>query len=130
MHDFVKRLPKHIQVDWIYVKHGSGEPETSKQQEAEAILRAIPANNQIILLDETGVQLTSPQLASKLFDQPRNTTFIIGGAYGVTGEIKTKSHFVWSLGSLVFPHQLVRVILAEQLYRAYSISIGHPYHHA
>lgn len=129
LNDFLKRLPKHIHVKWQFIKHGSGTPETSKQQEAEAILRAIPAKSMIILLDEHGKQLSSPQLAHQVFDKGNDTCFIIGGAYGVTSAVLTKAQLVWSLGKLVYPHQLVRIIIAEQLYRAHSIHVGHPYHH-
>lgn len=129
--DFLKRLPKHIHVSWHFVKHGSGDPITSKQQEAEAILRTIESSKQkIILLDEKGKQLSSPELAGVMFNQPaQNLCFIIGGAYGVSTSVEKRADLVWSLGKLVYPHQLVRVILAEQLYRAHSIHIGHPYHH-
>lgn len=129
INDFLKRLPRSIDVVWRYIKHSNGEPAISKLKEAESILRAIPDEAKVILLDEKGQQLTSPQLANKVFHNPKNIVFVIGGAYGVTKSVKDRSDFVWSLGSLVFPHQLVRVILAEQLYRAHSISTGHPYHH-
>jgi 23S rRNA (pseudouridine1915-N3)-methyltransferase len=127
--DFSKRLPKHIRVEWVYIKHGTGSPRISTQQEAELILRAIPQEAKVILLDETGKQLSSPELATRIFSDPKDIVFIIGGAYGVDARIKTRAQYVWSLGKLVYPHQLVRIIVAEQLYRAHSIHIGHPYHH-
>ncbi len=131
INDFLKRLPKHIHVSWHFVKHGSGDPQTSKQQEAEAILRTIGSRRQkIILLDEKGTQMSSPELAKTVFAEGNeDITFIIGGAYGVAESIEQRSDSIWSLGRLVYPHQLVRVILAEQLYRAYAIHSGHPYHH-
>lgn len=130
MNDFVKRLPKHIHVEWRYVKHGSGTPDTSKQQEAELILRMIPKRTNIVLLDEIGEQFSSPELAKKVFHLGEDTIFIIGGAYGVADVVRKRADWIWSLGKLVYPHQLVRIIIAEQLYRAYSIHSGHPYHHA
>lgn len=128
-HDFIKRLPKHIKVEWRYIKHGTGTSEQSKQQEAESILRALPKNSKVVLLDEVGKQLSSPELSIQVFENAKDTAFIIGGAYGVTKAVIARSDIIWSLGKLVFPHQLVRVIVAEQLYRAYSIHAGHPYHH-
>jgi 23S rRNA (pseudouridine1915-N3)-methyltransferase len=129
LHDFLKRLPKQVQLKWQFVRHGNGSPEASKQQEAESILRSIPVKSIVILLDEHGKQLSSPQLAQLIFHKGQDCTLIIGGAYGVTDSVKKRSQMVWSLGKLVYPHQLVRIILAEQIYRAYSIHIGHPYHH-
>lgn len=128
--DFIKRLPAHIHVEWVYVKHGNGDPATSKQQEAESILRAIPPKYRVVLLDEKGKQLSSPELAKHVFQQPSDIAFVIGGAYGVDNAIIKRAQLVWSLGLLVYPHQLVRIIIAEQLYRAHSIHIGHPYHHS
>ena len=100
------------------------------KQEAESILKAMPKKNKNILLDKNGKQLTSPQLSEKLFTLRADITIIIGGAYGVDSVIVDKSDFIWSLGKLVFPHQLVRLMLTEQIYRAHCISTGHPYHHA
>ena len=130
LNDFLKRLPKHIRVNWQFIKHGNGTPEVSKQQEAELILRAIPAKTKVILLDEHGKQLSSPELAHTVFGKVDDVCFIIGGAYGVSKTVQDRAELVWSLGKLVYPHQLVRIIIAEQLYRAHSIHIGHPYHHA
>lgn len=128
--DFIKRLPEHIHIEWRYIKHGSGTPSTSKQQEAESILRAIPTGVKTILLDEKGKQLSSPELSKVVFENGGDIVFIIGGAYGVDETISKRAQFVWSLGKLVYPHQLVRIIIAEQLYRAHSINTGHPYHHS
>ena len=74
----------------------------------------------------------SPALATRLraaFDRGRPVTVVIGGAYGVDDRVRERADFVWSLSLLVFPHQLVRLILAEQLYRAQEIAAGRPYHH-
>jgi 23S rRNA (pseudouridine1915-N3)-methyltransferase len=85
-----------------------------------------------VLLDERGHNVDSPALASALrgaFDSGRTVTVVIGGAYGVSDRVRERADFVWSLSKLVFPHQLVRLILAEQLYRAQEISAGRSYHH-
>jgi 23S rRNA (pseudouridine1915-N3)-methyltransferase len=87
----------------------------------------------LILLDEKGKMLSSPGLAN-LMQQKANQSaqrivFLIGGAYGVDDEIKKRANFTWSLSELVFPHMLVRLILAEQVYRACSILANEKYHH-
>jgi 23S rRNA (pseudouridine1915-N3)-methyltransferase len=127
--DYMKRLPRHIEVLWAYIKHANGDPASSIFQESESILKKCDEKEMIILLDEAGEQMTSPQLSSKLFSSAQNVTLIIGGAYGVSDKLKQRADLIWSLSKLVFPHQLVRVILAEQLYRSYAISVDHPYHH-
>jgi len=128
--DYQKRLPKHVRLQWVFVKNGSGsDPVHSKQQEAEMILKNIPERTTVILLDESGVQLDNPALSKRLFSG-KDQCIIIGGAYGVTQRIFERSDLIWALSPLVFPHQLVRLIAAEQIYRSYAISVGHPYHHS
>ncbi len=86
----------------------------------------------MIILDERGKLLDSPGLA-RLLQGPLNRSqpvmIIIGGAYGVNTALLSRADIIWSLSPLVFPHQLVRLLLAEQLYRAQEITAGHPYHH-
>ncbi len=86
----------------------------------------------VVLLDERGKRVDSPTL-SRLFLDPlessRPVVVIIGGAYGVDSSVHARADFIWSLSPLVFPHQLVRLILAEQVYRSQEIAAGHPYHH-
>jgi len=127
--NYTNRMPQHIKVNWRYLKHGMGDRNSSMKQEAESILRAIPKKNKIFLLDEHGTELSSPRLAKLLFSDSQDITVIIGGAYGVADEIKATADFTWSLGKLVYPHQIVRLILSEQIYRSYTINTGHPYHH-
>jgi len=130
---YVKRLPKHVKLSWRFLKHGStDDPVSSLSIESENILRAINPSDKVILLDETGRQLTSIQLSGEVFDTSNTNSdivFIIGGAYGVNQAVKSRSNITLALGKLVYPHQIVRLVLAEQIYRAYTISIGHPYHH-
>jgi 23S rRNA (pseudouridine1915-N3)-methyltransferase len=74
----------------------------------------------------------SPTLSRQfvsVFEQAGAVTMVIGGAYGVSDELQTRAQVIWSLSSLVFPHQLVRLLLTEQIYRAQEIAAGHPYHH-
>ena len=128
--DYQKRLPRNISIVWQYLKSSNtGDVHTSKQQESESILRAINDSEKVILLDETGKNISSPELSKQVFSDKQNVVFIIGGAYGVSEKVFKRADFVWSLSKLVFPHQLVRAMLAEQIYRSYTISINHPYHH-
>lgn len=129
INDLSKRFNSKLSLNWHYIKNGQGDTKSSINSESEEILRKISKDNYVILLDESGEQLTSPQLSQKLFSSQKDITFIIGGAYGVSPIIFDRSDFIWSLSKLVFPHQIVRLILTEQIYRAYTISISHPYHH-
>jgi 23S rRNA (pseudouridine1915-N3)-methyltransferase len=128
--EYIKRFPRTISITWQYLKHANGDVLTSKQQESENILRAIDTTDFVVLLDETGKQLSSPELSELIFHQNNTIVFIIGGSYGVNETVHKRAQVVWSLSKLVFPHQLVRLLLSEQLYRAYSIHINHPYHHS
>lgn len=126
--NYVKRMPKHITVTWRFISHGVGDPKRSVAQESEAIMRIL-TDQKIVLLDETGKDLTSPQLSEFIYDNGLDITFVIGGAYGVSEQIKQRANLILSFGKMVYPHQLMRLILAEQIYRAYTIHTGHPYHH-
>jgi 23S rRNA (pseudouridine1915-N3)-methyltransferase len=103
------------------------------KSESDALLRHLPSQNYRIILDEQGKPLTSPELADNLQkwsnNAPGGIAFICGGAYGLSKEILQTSDFTFSLSVLTFPPQLVRLILAEQVYRALSILHNHPYHH-
>lgn len=126
------RLKKPYDAQWVLLPHSSLQDAAARQEESERILSRCDDRDFVILLDERGDELTSPQLASLLdntFTAGRTATFVIGGAYGVDDRVHQRADVVWSLSPLVFPHQLVRLILIEQLYRAQQISAGHPYHH-
>ena len=105
-----------------------------KEEEGKKVLEMLQPNDKLILLDERGKNLHSPELANLLqqhADQgTKNLIFLIGGAYGVSDAVKKRADFCWSLSNLVFPHMLVRLILAEQLYRACTIMRNEKYHHA
>ncbi len=112
--------------------HSQREGDAAREEESDRILKALKPQDFVVLLDERGSSLTSPQLAAALqkqFDTGKNVVMIIGGAYGVSAELQKRADLVWSLSGLVFPHQLVRLIIAEQIYRAQEISAGRPYHH-
>ncbi|UWQ18215.1 23S rRNA (pseudouridine(1915)-N(3))-methyltransferase RlmH [Jannaschia sp. M317] len=120
---------------------GLGLPPLSVQEveargsltEAEAIDRALPDGAAVIILDERGATLTSPQLAQRIGDwrdQARDVAFVIGGADGLSQGLRDRADLAISFGAMVWPHMLVRVMVAEQLYRAASILAGTPYHRA
>ena len=105
-----------------------------KVLEEEMILKRLQPHHYLILLDERGKMLTSPQWAHQ-FQQCMNQgvktlVILIGGAFGVSDAVKKKAQQCWSLSGLVFPHQLVRLIVAEQVYRSFSILNNSPYHHS
>ncbi len=127
---YEQRLPRHVRIVWRFLKRGSNpDPIRSVVEESESILSTIPAGDFVILLDETGSNLTSEQFSDKMYNSGRNVTLIIGGAYGVSTGVKKQANLTIAFGAMVFPHQLMRVIVIEQIYRGYCIFTGHPYHH-
>jgi len=130
---YEKRLRKPFDAAWSLLPHSSREGDAAREEESERILAKVAPRDFVVLLDERGRNLSSPDLASTLqraFDAGRPVTAVIGGAYGVADRVRSRADLVWSLSQLVFPHQLVRLILAEQLYRSQEIAAGRPYHHA
>lgn len=129
---YEKRLRKPFTLEWVYLPHSSREGLSARQDESERILSRLKDDDFVVLLDERGKIVNSPALASLLvapLHGSRTVVVIIGGAYGVDQTVHDRADFVWSLSLLVFPHQLVRLLLAEQLYRAQEIAVGNPYHH-
>ena len=126
--------PVELMVLQLPKKANTTDTERSKLAEEELILKKLQPQHYLILLDEKGKQLNSVQWAQQfqqLMNQGTKTLVIlIGGAFGVTDKIRQQARQVWSLSSLVFPHQLVRLIVAEQVYRSFSILNNSPYHHA
>lgn len=115
-------------------KNQTTDVARTKLQEEEMLLKRLQSHHYLVLLDERGKMLTSPQWATQ-FQQCMNQgtktlVILIGGAFGVSDTIRTKANQCWSLSNLVFPHQLVRLITAEQVYRAFSILNNSPYHHS
>ena len=129
---YQKRLKSPFNPEWILMAHSSFDGLKARQDESERILSRLTAYDFIILLDERGKELDSSVFAGVLkeqLDRSAKVLIIIGGAFGVTDELREKANLVWSLSPLVFPHQLVRLILTEQLYRAQQITLGGSYHH-
>jgi len=132
--EFTKRISHYYPIDWqIIAPSKATQPAAIKKEEAQNIMKPMASTDVLILLDETGKMLNSPGLA-QLIQQKANQSnqkiiFLIGGAYGVSDDIKKRANHTWSLSQLVFPHMLVRLILSEQIYRACSILANEKYHH-
>lgn len=129
---YTKRLRKPFDVTWQLLPHSSREEDLARAEESGRIAEKLDRDEIVILLDERGRTWDSPAFSRELvrcFDAGRRVTFVIGGAYGVTAELRSRADIVWSLSPLVFPHQLVRLLLAEQIYRAQEIAAGRNYHH-
>lgn len=129
---YEKRLRAPWDAKWILLPHSSLEGDRARQEESERIEKQLGSEDFVVLLDETGEMLSSPKLSSLLeeaFAHSHQVTIVIGGAYGVSESLKARADLVWSLSDLVFPHQLVRLLLIEQLYRAQEIAKGSGYHH-
>ena len=129
---YEKRLKQPFDVRWVLLPHSSIEGDRARQEESGRITKRIEPDSYVVLLDERGRNLTSPALSQQLesiFISGKSIVLVIGGAYGVDDSIHTRADLVWSLSNLVFPHQLVRLIAIEQLYRAQEIAKGGRYHH-
>lgn len=133
--EYAKRMPSDCRVHLKEIKpierSGSKTAETAMALERAKIEAALPKGARIIALDEHGKDLTSVQLAQLLTQwqqDGRDVAFIIGGADGLDAEFKKNADMLIRISSMTLPHGMVRVMLAEQLYRAWSITQNHPYH--
>ena len=134
---FTKRISNYYPVDWQIIPTPKNAAVLSdvdlKQKEGETILNLLKKEDYLILLDERGKTLTSEGVANfiqqRANESEKQLVFLIGGAFGVSKALFERADYVWSLSPLVFPHQLVRLILAEQIYRACSINRNEKYHH-
>ncbi|MCL2869215.1 23S rRNA (pseudouridine(1915)-N(3))-methyltransferase RlmH [Candidatus Saccharibacteria bacterium] len=129
---YQKRLHGAFELKWVLIPNSPLPGTVGAKNESQAILRNLHISDYVILLDETGKNISSNDLAHLLIIQMetnKDIVLAIGGAYGVDESVKQRADFTWSLSKLVFPHQLVRLLLTEQIYRAQTIAAGHPYHH-
>lgn len=127
------RLKRPFNAEWVLLPHSAREGLQAREDESERLLLRLGDDDFVVLLDERGKLFDSPGLSRMLLDpleRSRSVVILIGGAYGVDTSVHQRADVVWALSPLVFPHQLVRLILAEQLYRAQEIAAGHPYHHS
>jgi 23S rRNA (pseudouridine1915-N3)-methyltransferase len=124
--DYVKRMPADCSIDIKEIK-----PDLTPAKEAVKIAAAIPKGARVIALDERGKDQTTQQLATQLANWRQegiDIAFLIGGADGLDTSLKENAQALWRLSSLTLPHAMARVLLVEQLYRAWTILQGHPYH--
>ena len=134
---FTQRCNNYFPVEWNIISGPKNagqlsEPEL-KKKEAEIILQQLEKTDYLIALDERGQQLGSEGLAefinARANESTRRLVFLVGGAYGLDESVLSSARMKWSLSKLTFPHQLVRLILAEQLYRSFTILRNEKYHH-
>lgn len=135
--DYQKRFPPEMKLVLEEIapvkRNGKNSDEKAKDQEAKMILEALPKKAYIIALDERGKQFTSLELGDKVRvwqNLGMDVVLIIGGPNGLTDEVRNKANELWSLSKLTLPHPLVRVFLAETIYRGWSIYANLPYHRA
>lgn len=129
---YEKRLKQPFDTKWVLLPHSHFDGDRARQEESESILSRVNDTDFIILLDEVGKNLSSPEiseLCNNAFSNSQKVMVVIGGAYGVSDAVRERASIIWSISRLVFPHQLVRLILIEQLYRAQEIARGGSYHH-
>jgi len=129
---YEKRLGQYTKLTWLFIKPSGTDGMKARTEESEKILELLDPQDYVIVLDEKGEAISSPDIAGLIEscqNKSRKVRVIIGGAYGVDHRVIARAHKTISFGSAVFPHQLVRVMAVEQLYRAYSILAGSNYHH-
>jgi 23S rRNA (pseudouridine1915-N3)-methyltransferase len=135
--DFTRRIGHYFPVSWhiLPVPRNAGmlSEMDLRQKEGETILEWLKQEDHLIVLDEKGKQWDSEQLAGFLQkcanERQKNLVFLIGGAFGIHEQVRKRANTIWSLSHLTFPHQLVRLLLAEQVYRACTILRNEKYHH-
>ncbi len=133
--EYNKRLPQHFRLNLIEIPMAKRSKNCDIQQciakESLAILQAIPKDSYIVALEVNGHDWSTPQLSQELEQWQRfgrDITLLVGGPDGLSPQISKLADKQWSLSNLTLPHPIVRVIIAETLYRAWTLLIGHPYH--
>ena len=133
--DYAKRMPREARIELLEIRPEKrvGGKSVTQIQEAEQgrILAALPHDCELVVLDERGREMSTLELAESMkgwFAGGRDVAFVVGGADGLHEDIKRRARRLWSLSRLTLPHGLVRVMLAEQLYRARTVIQNHPYH--
>lgn len=134
--EYLKRMPRELSVEWVELPASKRTRDTAELRmldEAISIERRLKSQELIVALDIDGKTVSTENIADALSSwqaEGAKVAFIIGGPDGLHPTLKARASARWSLGRITLPHPLVRVILAEQLYRAWSINAGHPYHRA
>lgn len=135
--EYQKRFPRELKLEFREIaperRDGRGSEARAMELEAKQILSALPKRCHVVALDERGRQYSSEELAKRVEAWESagcDIALVVGGPNGLTDEVRSRADELWSLSRLTLPHPLVRVFLAETLYRAWSISAGLPYHRA
>jgi 23S rRNA (pseudouridine1915-N3)-methyltransferase len=133
--EYAKRLPRECTLQLVEIplskRRKSLTPEQAADEEGQQMLAALPKDCTVIALDVRGKSWSTEELAVRLQDwlgSGRDVALLVGGPDGLSAACLARADLKWSLSSLTYPHSLVRVVLAEQLYRAWTINTGHPYH--
>ena len=136
--DFTRRIARYYPVEWKIIpppkNAGTLSQQDLKKKEAEMLLGGLSKEDNLVALDERGREMRSEGLAEfiqlRANESTKSLIFLIGGIYGLDSSVLDRAGFRWSLSQLTLPHQLVRLLLAEQLYRACTILRNEKYHHA
>jgi 23S rRNA (pseudouridine1915-N3)-methyltransferase len=133
--DYITRLGSSLKISLTEIDPGPRSagrpPQKAMEVEGQKLLAAVRKDDYVVALDERGTEMTTRELAAWLksrMQDGRDLAFLVGGPDGFVPEVLARSDFKWSLSRLTFPHALVRVVLAEQLYRAHGVLANHPYH--
>jgi 23S rRNA (pseudouridine1915-N3)-methyltransferase len=132
--EYTKRMPRELTIEIVEIKPekraAGNSTENIQALESKRILETV-SKDFLVACDERGAEISTLQLAEKLKSWQtlgRDVSIVIGGADGLNASLKQAADFQWSLSKLTLPHAFVRVLLCEQLYRAHSVNLGHPYH--
>jgi 23S rRNA (pseudouridine1915-N3)-methyltransferase len=132
--EYARRLPREMPLDLVEIAPAARKNAPTAQvraQEAQRLLAQVGTKDWVVVLDERGATWSTQRLAEKLDDwrmQGRNVVFLVGGADGLDASCVERADEVLSLSAMTLPHAMVRVLLAEQIYRAWTVISGHPYH--
>ena len=133
--EYAKRLPRECALKLVEIAPGkrgrNADVARILRDEGERMLAALPRDCRVIALEVGGESWSTPQLAARLTEWMaggRDVALLVGGPEGMDDACRARADQLWSLSTLTLPHPLVRVVLAEQFYRAWSLSVGHPYH--
>jgi len=136
-HDYARRMPPELPLELVEIPmaHRGKNPDIPRlmQKESDAILSAAGARDRVVALEVGGRSWSTEKLATQLEgwqQDGRDVSFLVGGPDGLAEPCRQRADQLWSLSALTLPHPLVRILLAEQLYRAWSITRNHPYHRA
>ncbi len=130
--DYIKKASFGTSIDLVILNPSGQSNEIARNQESKNIISKLNNADLLWILDEKGTQVSSIELAQKIEKTKmisKNLSIVVGGAYGINDELRSKANFVWSLSKLVFPHEIAWLLVSEQLYRAGQINKNSGYHH-